>query len=123
MKTLVINIGLLLSSITTSAQSHTLSATQYNLHGPRSYTASGSKINVHKLKHGKIRWVAISRDLLKDYPFDSIIKVESDEHPELNGLWIVKDKMGPRHQKSIDFLFYKGKSRLGRTCVKIEKIA
>ncbi len=122
MKILVISFGLLISSITSSAQSHTLSATQYNLHRPGSQTASGSKINANKLKSGKIRWVALSRDMLKIYPFDSIIRVESKEHPELNGSWVVKDKMGPRHKKCIDFLIYKGQSRLGRTKVKIEKI-
>jgi len=122
MKTLLINFGLVLFSVTSSAQSHTLSATQYNLHSPGSTTASGSKINANKLKSGKLRWVALSRDMLKYYPFDSIIKVESKDYPELNGYWKVKDKMGSRHRKSIDFLIYKGNSELGKTKVKIRKI-
>ena len=31
-------------------------------------TADGSKINLHHLKQGKIRWCAISRDLLWLFP-------------------------------------------------------
>lgn len=95
-----------------------LSATQYN-HGV--VTASGSKINHEKLRAGKLRWVALSRELIKKYPFGTVLVVKSEKYPELNGEWIVKDKMGPKHKSCIDFLIARGKSKLGRTRVEIRK--
>jgi hypothetical protein len=122
MKTLIISLGFLANSLIVLAQSHTLSATQY--HPPRqgACTASGSRILVEKVKSGEHRWVALSRDMLKHYPFETVIQVKSKSHPELNGKWIVKDKMGARHKKCIDFLVCKGTSKLGRTKVEIYKL-
>lgn len=123
MKTLVISLCTLACSITSSAQTKTtLSATQYHppYHGAR--TASGSKIDVENVKSGKTRWVAMSRDMLKVYPIGTRIHVKSKKHPELNGEWIVQDKMGSRHKKCIDFLLAKGKSKLGRTEVEVSHV-
>lgn len=123
MKTLVISLFTLACSLSTSAQTKTtLSATQYHppYHGAR--TASGSKIDVEKVKSGKIRWVAMSRDMLKVYPLGTRIHVISEKHPELNGEWVVQDKMGARHKKCIDFLLAKGRSRLGRTNVEVSHV-
>ena len=123
MKTFVISLSVLVCSITSTAKTKvTLSATQYHppYHGAQ--TASGSKIDVRKVKNGKTRWVAMSRDMLKVYPFGTKIYVNSEKHPELNGVWIVKDKMAARHKKCIDFLLAKGDSNLGRTNVEVSHV-
>ncbi len=104
------------------SQSHILSATQYNIHHRGAVVASGDKIDASKLKKRKIRWVALSRDMIKHYPMNSRIRVHSKTHPELNGVWIVKDKMAARHRACIDFLIYRGQSELERTNVKVQKI-
>lgn len=83
-------------------------------------TADGSRIDVEQLNKGKIRWVALSRDLICDsfrdekYPnkgcwkgsfrFGDTILVHSESKPFLNGKWIVHDCMNARYRKSIDFL-------------------
>lgn len=85
------------------------------------YTANMSYIDSNKLKAGKIRWVALSWDLVNDafrrkvayrdwawngpLKFNSTIKVISKSHPYLNGDWIVKDVMNPRYRNTMDFLF------------------
>jgi hypothetical protein len=73
-------------------------------------TASTSKINLKKLKKGQIRWVALSRDLLKrwggkiDYN-DSIYIIGGEKE----GWWVVKDCMNKRYKNRVDFLTYKEK--------------
>ncbi len=85
------------------------------------YTANMSYIDSNKLKAGKIRWVALSWDLVNDsyrrkvayrhwawngpLKFNTTIKVMSKSHPYLNGDWIVKDVMNPRYRNTMDFLF------------------
>lgn len=72
----------------------------------QSVTASGHPVN-HNLK---TRWIAVSRDLLNDgtLTYGDTIKVISEECPGLNGKWVVRDKMGQRHRKMIDFLLFPG---------------
>lgn len=67
-------------------------------------TADGSKINLNKLKIGEIKWVAISRDLLRGgYNYGDTIVIVSDN--ELNGKeFIIKDTMSPRWRNRIDIL-------------------
>lgn len=48
------------------------------------------------------RWIAISRDLVEFYPFNSIVSI-SGTHT-YDGKWIVKDLMAEEHKKSIDFM-------------------
>jgi hypothetical protein len=82
-------------------------------------TADNSKIDLVKLKDKKIRWVALSRDLLARWggPFNygDTIKV-SQGSEKVNGLWVVHDSMNRRFKNRIDFLVHKshkfpGKSR------------
>lgn len=68
-------------------------------------TASNDKIDLHKLKSGRIRWVAVSRDLRRQYNFGDTIIVKSNIK-KLNGKWVVKDIMNKRHKNRIDFLSY-----------------
>lgn len=48
------------------------------------------------------RIIAVSRDLLKSYPFHS--KVVVTNAGNFNGVWIVEDIMNKRYRKRIDFL-------------------
>lgn len=83
-----------------------VTATYYHAgpkHGLSWHTASGNKIDVKELNSGNLRWVALSHDLLKIYNYGDTITVVS-ENPQLNGKWVVMDKMGKHHRKRIDFL-------------------
>jgi len=92
-------------------------------------TADGSKIDTVKLQKGKLKWIALSRDLINDpyrakiYPglfkgkfkFGDTVKVESLKHSFMNGLWVVRDVMNKRYRQSMDFLIpLKAKKLLGR---------
>lgn len=67
-------------------------------------TATGYRISLRKLKKNKIKIVALSRDLLKVYPYNSEIYVHSPVH--LRGCWRVEDTMNKRFSNRIDFLAY-----------------
>lgn len=88
--------------------SHVVSATRYNpvksqCWGDPLVTADGGRINLKKLKSGELRWIAISRDLQEHFNFGDTVYV-SGGPSEINGPWVVKDLMGPRWKKKIDFL-------------------
>jgi 3D (Asp-Asp-Asp) domain-containing protein len=88
---------------------HKLKATYYN---PTSgqcdatplVTGSGYKINLDKLKRKEIKVVAVSRDLLKQYPYGSTIYVHQPVH--LRGTYRVEDTMNKRFTNRVDFLVY-----------------
>ena len=67
-------------------------------------TATGYRINLRKLKKNEIRVVALSRDLLKQYPYGSEVYVHNPVH--LRGCWRVEDTMNKRFSNKIDFLSY-----------------
>jgi len=83
----------------------TVTATTYRLtareNGPYgNVLASGYKASY---KHpGKNRVIAVSRDLLKKYPFHTEVIIKGAG--KLNGKWIVEDVMNKRYTKRIDFL-------------------
>jgi 3D (Asp-Asp-Asp) domain-containing protein len=86
-----------------------LKATYYNpvqsqCDGNPLITATGYRINLRKLKKQEIRVVAVSRDLLKEYPYNSEIYVHQPVH--LRGCWRVEDTMNKRFSNRIDFLAY-----------------
>jgi 3D (Asp-Asp-Asp) domain-containing protein len=86
-----------------------LKATYYNpvqaqCDGNPLITATGYRINLRKLKKQEIRVVAVSRDLLKIYPYNSEIYVHHPVH--LRGCWRVEDTMNKRFSNRIDFLAY-----------------
>lgn len=66
-------------------------------------TADLSKIDKSKLKSLELRWIAISRDLLPEYPYGTVVEIKCS-NPKLNGLWEVHDVMNARHKFRIDFL-------------------
>ena len=87
---------------------HVVTATYYNSVESQCgsnplITADGSKINLKKLKEGKLRWIAISRDLRENYKYGDIVIIESDDY-RLSGEWIVRDTMNSRFKMRIDFL-------------------
>lgn len=53
--------------------------------------------------HATHRYVALSKDLLKSFPFGSYIRVIGADST-LDGTYIVKDKLNNRFTKRIDFL-------------------
>lgn len=71
-------------------------------------TASNKRINKTKLGSGGIRWMALSRDLLKRWggkiQYGDTINVYSGD-PSIDGLWVVQDTMHRRFRKSGDLLF------------------
>ena len=83
-------------------------------------TADGSIINPIELKNNKIRWCALSRDLIWDdyrqiihkqgfrglFEFGDTIVIKSNSNPQINGKWVVHDTMNKRYQNSIDFLIH-----------------
>ena len=63
-------------------------------------TADGSKIDLHKLKKGDIKWCAISRDLLWLFPKDKPKRVYIEGH----GYYEVRDVMNKRFNHRLDIL-------------------
>ena len=69
-------------------------------------TADMSRIDIKKLNNRDIRWIAVSRDLLKKYSMGDTIIIESS-NPRINGEWVIHDKMNKRFTKRIDLLVAK----------------
>ena len=50
------------------------------------------------------RWVALSRDLLKVYPYGTKLNLCGCSDSSYNGVWVVHDTMNKRFKNKIDFL-------------------
>lgn len=70
-------------------------------------TSDGSKINLHHLKKNKIKWCAISRDLLYLFPKDKPKRVYIEGY----GVYEVRDIMNKRFNHCIDILIHPSDSR------------
>lgn len=70
-------------------------------------TADGSKINLNHLKSGKIRWCAISRDLLYLFPKGKPKRI----YIEGFGTYQVRDVMNRRFRHSVDILIHPKNSK------------
>ena len=80
-------------------------------------TADGSKINLHHLKHGKIKWCAISRDLLWLFPKDKPKRIYIDGF----GIYQVRDIMNKRWHHRVDILIHpKDSKRISIINVKVK---
>ena len=80
-------------------------------------TSDGSKINLHHLKHNKIKWCAISRDLLYLFPKNKPKRVFIEGF----GVYEVKDIMHKRHKHRIDILIHpKDSKRISIKHVKVK---
>lgn len=80
-------------------------------------TADGSKINLQHLKNNKIKWCAISRDLLYLFKKDTIKRVYIEGY----GVYEVHDVMNKRHKHRIDILIHpKNSKRISIKNVKVK---
>lgn len=80
-------------------------------------TSDGSKINLHHLKRGSIKWCAISRDLLYLFPKNKPKRVSIEGF----GVYEVKDIMNKRHKHRIDILIHpKNSKRISIKNVKVK---
>lgn len=68
-------------------------------------TADNSEIDLKKLKQGKLKWVAVSRDLLKNrkVKYGGRVRLKCKDK-SLSGVYIVHDTMNPRWEKRVDIL-------------------
>jgi hypothetical protein len=77
-------------------------------------TADGSHIDTVALRHGTLRWVALSRDQLTrwggSFDYGDTITIRCASLPWLNGQWVVRDCMNARYVNSIDFLVDKSRN-------------
>ena len=72
-------------------------------------TADGSFIDTLKLRKGDLKWIAISRDLRKDYSYGDTVIIEL-ESGEIYGEYVVHDTMNPRWSFRVDILSPEGDS-------------
>jgi hypothetical protein len=93
-------------------------------------TASNAKIDTKKLYRQEIRWMALSRDLLKrwngHFQYGDTVRMASGD-PEIDGLWIIQDTLNKRYKSAGDLLFDGRVRKLGKwknvTITKIESPA
>ena len=80
-------------------------------------TASNSKIDKVKLGNQELRWMALSRNLLKrwngKFHYGDTVMVNSGD-PTIDGFWIIKDTMNKRYKNYGDLLFHSDIRSLGK---------
>ncbi len=80
-------------------------------------TASNAKIDTAQLRNEKIRWMALSRNMLKrwkgEFQYGDTVLVESGD-PTIDGHWIIQDTMNKRFKDRGDLLFDKGVRKRGK---------
>ena len=82
-------------------------------------TSDGSKINLRHLERGRVKWCAISRDLLWLFPKDKPKRVWIEGYGEFE----VRDVMHKRHNHRIDILIHpKDSKRIMKKNVKVKII-
>ena len=70
-------------------------------------TADGSKINLEHLRKNKIKWCAVSRDLLYLFPKGKPKRIFIEGF----GIYQVRDVMNKRHRHRVDILIHPKDSR------------
>lgn len=124
MRKFILTLFVLLASITTRATVTHVTLTYYQpvreqCDNKPLVTADGSKINLNHLKSGKIRWCAISRDLLYLFPKGKPKRI----YIEGFGTYQVRDVMNRRFRHSVDILIHpKNSKRIKLNKVKIKII-
>lgn len=82
-------------------------------------TSDGSKINLSHLRRNKIRWCAISQDLLYLFPKGKKRHIWIEGY----GIYEVRDVMNKRYKHSVDLLIHpKNSLRIKKDNVKIKII-
>lgn len=79
-------------------------------------TADGTRINLSKLKNKTIKYCAVSRDLLWQFPYGTKLYIEG------KGVYEVRDTMNPRHNHCIDILQHKTEKNFKLFKVKVTKL-
>lgn len=123
-KCILIGLGLILSLqsygskslFTTHVTITTYNAVRSQCDRSPLITADGTKIDHRKVKSGKQRIVAISRDLLYAIPLGSIIDIEG------YGRYEVRDTMNGRFNHSIDILQHSSKKNFKKDKIKIKLV-
>ena len=68
-------------------------------------TADCSRIDLERLNSGELKWVALSRDLLKEnYSYGDRIEIICLSDSKINGIYEVHDTMNRRYSERIDIL-------------------
>ena len=71
-------------------------------------TASNARIDVDKLQRQEIRWIALSRNMLKRwngyFHYGDTVRITSGD-PEIDGVWIIQDTLNKRYKNCGDLLF------------------
>lgn len=79
-------------------------------------TANGTKIDLEKLKKGEVKYCAVSRDLLSEIPYGSIIYIEG------HGEYEVVDTMNKRIKMGVDILQDVSQKGFKKTNIRILKV-
>ena len=79
-------------------------------------TADGTKIDLKKLKKGKSKYCAVSRDLLWCIPLGSVVHIEG------HGYYEVRDTMNERFNHYIDILQHKSQKNFKKKKIRVEVI-
>jgi len=73
-------------------------------------TANNSRIDLEKLRRNEIRWMALSRNLLKRwngaFNYGDTVQVQSGD-AAIDGLWVINDNMNKRFKDRGDLLFHR----------------
>ena len=77
-------------------------------------TASGKEIDIELLEKGELKWIAVSRDLLRIYKYGDIVRITCDHDPSINGDYEITDTMHERFENKIDFLWPVGMKGKGK---------
>lgn len=104
-KKIVSIVIVMLMTLTCAAKSHKVKVTCYQpvvaqCNSNPMITADGSRINMNQLKAGQVKWCAVSRDLLKHYPYGSKIYIEG------HGWYEVHDTCNKRFTNLVDILIH-----------------
>ena len=80
-------------------------------------TASNARINLEELRSQKLRWMALSRELLiqwnGEFRYGDTVRVIAKD-PSIDGLWVIQDTMNRRFKSRGDLLFDSSTRKWGR---------
>jgi hypothetical protein len=80
-------------------------------------TASNARINTQKLYNQEIRWMALSRNLLKrwegKFHYGDTVRINAGD-PAIDGIWVIQDNLNKRYKNAGDLLFDSRVRKLGK---------